>query len=80
MNQLTRSDPFTRETSRHQPTARIAPGLAHHRWGAALRQWWDRQWMDDRTAYLSHAEDAVDLEYRIRRWNDHDRRGRMPFI
>jgi hypothetical protein len=44
----------------------------------ALRHWWQRLWMDERTAYLSQATSHADLEYRLRAWNDADRRRRMP--
>jgi hypothetical protein len=50
------------------------------RLGGALRRWWQEQSMDDLSLYLSHSESAADLEYRLRRWNEHDRRGRMPLL
>jgi hypothetical protein len=58
-------------------TLRRRVGL--RRWlAAALWRAWQRFRMDERTAYLSRAESAVDLEVRIRRWNERDRRGEMP--
>lgn len=64
---------------RRRPTAApswvgAAPAPPHTGWlqraGRALARWWRRRWMDDMTAYLSQAENHVDLEYRIREWND----------
>jgi hypothetical protein len=46
--------------------------------GTALRGWWQRQWADEMTAYLSQATSHVDLELRLRAWHDADRRRRMP--
>ena len=46
----------------------------------AVQRWWQRLWMDEMTAYLSEATSHVDLEYRIRAWNDADRCRRMPIV
>jgi hypothetical protein len=52
---------------------------ARGRLATALRRWWERLCMDERTAYLSMAEDLADLERRIRRWDEPDRhRIRFP--
>lgn len=80
MNQLIESDLLTRESLRPMPAARMSPRAFLQRLGAALLRWWERLWMDERTAYFSHAEDAVDLEYRIRLWNEDDGRGRTPLL
>lgn len=48
--------------------------------GAALRRWWIRLWMDEKTAYLSEANSYADLERRIRAWNNTGHRGRLPFL
>ena len=45
-----------------------------------LRRWWQRLWMDERTAYLSEATSHADLESRIRTWDAADRRGRVPLV
>jgi len=47
---------------------------------SALREWWQRNRMDDMTAYLSEATSHVDLEHRMRAWNEAERRWRMPFV
>lgn len=80
MEQFLKSNLRAFENSQHMLTARMRARVFLRRLGAAARQWWAGWWIDDRIAYLSHAEDPVDLEYRIRRWNDHDRRGRMPIL
>ena len=80
MNQLVESKPDPMlHPQRSRTAAPAAPAVpTASRLGAALRAWWQRLWMDEMTRYLSQAESAVDLEYRIRNWNEHDRRGRMP--
>lgn len=79
MNQLVESKPLPAGL-RHRPADRAMPATPLKRLRASLRRWWQRLWMDDLTSYLSHAESAVDLEYRIRRWNEQDRGGRMPLL
>jgi hypothetical protein len=78
MNQLVEPKPTLRLGPTRSGAARVAPTAPAPRLSASLRNWWQRLWMDDMTAYLSQAENAVDLEYRIRNWNEHERRDRMP--
>lgn len=73
MNQLVESKPTLRLDPARSDTERASLR-------ARLRQWWQNLWMDDLTSYLSHAESAVDLEYRLRNWNEQDRRGRTPLL
>jgi hypothetical protein len=80
MNQLAEPRPTLQPDPPHRKAAHGRPAFAASRMGAVLRQWWQRLWMDDMTAYLSRAESAVDLEYRIRNWYEHERRGRMPLL
>jgi hypothetical protein len=79
MNQLVESKPTPFVDSMRRPGVR-AQSAKGHRLRALLRKWWQHLWMDDMTSYLSHAESAVELEYRIRHWNEHDRRGGMPLL
>lgn len=74
---------------RKSVTSRVAPRSAPVRLRAhlrstrllrALQRWWQRLWMDERTAYLSEATSHVDLEYRIRAWDDKQRHLRLPFV
>lgn len=55
----------------HQHESR-PPSSRAHRLHSALRRWWQGLWVDEMTAYLSRAENHVDLEYRIRRWNERE--------
>jgi hypothetical protein len=45
-----------------------------------LRAWWRRLGTDELSDYLSRSSDFADLDYRIRRWNENDRRDRMPLL
>lgn len=47
-----------------------APASLARRLRRAFGAWWRRLWADEMTAYLSQAENHVELEYRIRRWNE----------
>lgn len=62
----------------------ITQGLLNMRCGLRVRDtvraWWRSLDADDSTAYLSQSVDHVDLAYRIRRWNETDRHGRMPLL
>ena len=58
-----------------------APRSAATRLLRALQRWWQRLWIDKMTPYLSEATAHVDLEYRMRAWNDDaQRRGGVPFV
>ena len=57
------------------PTPAVSRGIR-----AALRGWWLRRGMDERTVYLSQATSHDDLERRMRAWCDADRRRRMPLV
>ncbi len=58
-----------------------APRRAAMRLLRALQRWWQHLWIDEMTAYFSEAANHVDLEYRMRAWNDDaQRRGRVPLF
>lgn len=61
--------------------APAAPRGAAMRLLRALQRWWQHLWIDEMTVYFSEAANHVDLEYRMRAWNDNARRrGREPFV
>jgi hypothetical protein len=65
--------------ARRDEPRRAEPARARRRSvSTALRSWWQRLWMDERTVYLSQAKSHADLERRLQAWNDADRRRRMP--
>lgn len=80
MEQSLKGEACAEHVSQHMPSARKRATAWLLRLAAAGRQWWAVWWTDERIAYLSQAENPVDLEYRIRRWNERDRRGRMPLL
>lgn len=80
MHQLVESKPILRPHRARSHAAPAAPIAQRPSLRSRLRRWWQNLWMDDLTSYLSQAESAVDFEYRIRNWNEHDRRGRMPLL
>jgi hypothetical protein len=68
--------------ARATPPSAIGVAIAKPAWLATLhasvQQWWRQLWMDEMTVYLSQATSHVDLEHRIRAWNDFDRKGLPP--
>lgn len=46
----------------------------------SIINWWDRVWMDDLSAWLAEAKDPTEIDYRLRAWNEHERRGRPPLL
>jgi hypothetical protein len=68
--------PIAAPAATHQPVASWPARLRR-----ALQRWWQDLWLDEMAAYLSEATSHVDLEYRIRIWNEAaERRGRLPFV
>ena len=47
---------------------------------SAVRSWWSNFRLDERTRYLAQASDTADLEARIRRWDQADRRSIWPSL
>jgi hypothetical protein len=53
-------------------------GALARRLADALAAWWRRGSVDDPSDYLAGAVDAVDLQDRMRRWNETERHDRLP--
>ena len=79
MNQRVESKPTLRVDAAHSD-ATHAPVVGRASLRVRLQRWWQNLWTEDLSSYLSHAESTVDLQYRIRRWNEHECRGRMPLL